>query len=143
MAGLEEAGHREIDPNTPVPLLVIAACPVDNRPAGTPRLSGKLKIELNRDSLAFRIYRKTVTAEPFTCNYELNPDYRGKLEAAGMRVSGVSADGGARIIELPDHRFFIGTGFVPQLSSEANKPHPLIVAYLKAAIDSKKGTTKQ
>jgi CTP synthase (UTP-ammonia lyase) len=64
----------------------------------------------------------------------LNPDYRGKLEAAGMKVSGVSADGGARIIELPDHHFFIGTGFVPQLSSEENKPHPLVVAYLKAAL---------
>ena len=136
MAGLKEAGHSEIDPNTPVPLLVIAACPVDNRPDGAPRLSGQLNIKIKQDSLAFRIYRKTVTAEPFTCNYELSPDYRGKLEAAGMRVSGVSADGGARIIELPDHRFFIGTGFVPQLSSEENKPHPLIVAFLKAALES-------
>jgi CTP synthase (UTP-ammonia lyase) len=55
-----------------------------------------------------------------------------------MKVSGTSADGGARIIELPDHRFFIGTGFVPQLASEPGHPHPLIVAYLKAAVQYKK-----
>jgi CTP synthase len=117
---------------------VLAACPVDNRPAGAPRLSGQLKIKVNRDSLAFLIYRKTEVAEPFTCNYELNPDYRGQLEAAGMKVSGTSADGGARIIELPDHHFFIGTGFVPQLASEPGHPHPLITAFLEAAVQYKK-----
>jgi CTP synthase (UTP-ammonia lyase) len=48
-------------------------------------------------------------------------------------VSGISDDGGARIVELPDHRFFIGTGFVPQLSSSPNNPHPLIAAFLNTA----------
>jgi CTP synthase (UTP-ammonia lyase) len=48
-------------------------------------------------------------------------------------VSGVSEDGGVRIVELPGLRFFLGTGFVLQLVSEERKPHPLIVAYLKAA----------
>jgi len=127
----------EIEPDTTTPLLVIAACPVDNRPADAPRLSGQIKIKVRKDSLAYRIYQKTEVAEPFTCNYELNPDYRGQLEAAGMKVSGVSADGGARIIELPDHDFFIGTGFVPQLTSEPGHPHPLIAAFLKAAVQCK------
>jgi CTP synthase (UTP-ammonia lyase) len=117
---------------------VLAACPVDNRPAGAPRLWGQLKIKVNRGSLAFRIYHKTEVSELFTCNYELNPDYRGKLEATGMKVSGTSADGGARIIELPDHPFFIGTGFVPQLASEPGHPHPLIAALLEAAVQCKK-----
>jgi CTP synthase len=65
----------------------------------------------------------------------MNPVYRQKLETAGLTVSGVSQDGGVRIIELPDHKFFIGTGFVPQYSSEEGHPHPLIVAYLKAALE--------
>jgi CTP synthase len=85
------------------------------------------------DSLAFCIYNKIDIAEPFTCNYELNPDYRDILEKAGLKVSGVSADGGARIIELPDYSFFIGTGFVPQLASRPNHPHPIIIAFLIAA----------
>jgi len=113
---------------------VLASCPVDKRPKGAPRLSGQLKIEIRHGSLAFRIYQKTAVSEPFNCNYELNPKYRARLESAGLKVSGVSEDGGARIIELPGHDFFIATGFLPQLNSEENKPHPLIVAYLKAAL---------
>ena len=133
MAGLKDAGYTAEDPITGTPLLVLAACPVENRPAGAPRLWGGLKISISPGSLAFRIYQSARIEETFTCNYELNPVYRERLEANGLRVSGVSEDGGARIIELPDHRFYIATGFVPQLSAEKNKPHPLIVAYLEAA----------
>jgi CTP synthase len=115
-------------------LLVLASCPVDNRPEGATRLWGKLKIKVSPGSLAYRIYRKREVNEAFNCNYELNPDFRGKLEATGLKVSGVSEDGGARIIELPDHHFFMATGFVPQFTSEAARPHPLIVAYLEAAL---------
>jgi CTP synthase (UTP-ammonia lyase) len=93
-----------------------------------------LKIDVIPDSLAFRIYRSSRIEETFSCNYELNRVYRGILETTGLKVSGVSEDGGARIVELPDHRFFIATGFVPQLSSEEPRPHPLIVAYLAAAM---------
>jgi CTP synthase (UTP-ammonia lyase) len=123
----------EEDPNTKTPLLIMAACPVESRPQGAPRLWGGLKIDINPESLAFRIYRSSKIEETFTCNYELNPVYRGILEKAGLKVSGVSKDGGARIVELPDHRFFAATGFVPQLSSEPNRPHLLILAFLKAA----------
>jgi CTP synthase len=119
-------------------LLVLVSCPVNNRPDGAPRLSGKLKIKVRQDSLAYRIYQKEEIAEPFNCNYELNPVFRDKLEKAGLKVSGETGDGGTRIIELPGHPFFIATGFVPQLSSEVNKPHPLIVAFLQAAVQYKK-----
>jgi CTP synthase (UTP-ammonia lyase) len=64
----------------------------------------------------------------------LNPVFRGKLAEAGLKVSGETADGGARIIELTTHPFFIVTGFQPQMSSEPNEPHPLIVAFLQAAV---------
>ena len=107
------------------------------RPEGAPRLWGKLKIKVIPGSLAFSIYQRTEVEEPFNCNYELNPEFRSKLELSGLRVSAVSEDGGARIVELPDHPFFLGTGFMPQLASEENLPHPLIVAYLKAASDFK------
>ena len=132
---MQDASSLEIDPNTSTPLLVLVSCPVDNRPEGATRLWGKLKIKVSPDSLAFRIYQRTEVAEAFNCNYELNPDFRGTLEATGLKVSGVSEDGGARIIELPDHHFFIATGFVPQFTSEETKPHPLIVAYLEATVN--------
>jgi CTP synthase (UTP-ammonia lyase) len=133
VAGIKEAGHAEEEPDTAVPLLILASCQVDSRPEGTPRLWGKLKIGISPDSLAFRIYQRLRVEEAFNCNYELNPLYRDKLESSGLKVSGVSEAGGARIIELPDHRFFIATGFLPQISSAENSPHPLIVAYLEAA----------
>ena len=134
VAGLKGVSSTESDPETPHPLLVLVACPVDNRPAGAPRLSGQLKIKLSPDSLAYRVYRRQEIEERFTCNYELNEAYGGELEAAGIKVSGVTPDGGARIVELPGHRFYIGTGFVPQLLSGPGCSHPLITAFLEAAL---------
>ena len=134
MAGLEDASTLEEDPEAATPLITLASCPVENRPDGAPRLFGKLEIRVGRDSAAFRAYRKTRIEESFTCNYELNPAYRKALESKGLRVTGVSEDGGARIVELFGHRFFVGTGFVPQFSSEPGKPHPLILAYLEATV---------
>jgi CTP synthase len=117
---------------------VPVSCPVDNRPDGAPKLWGKIKFSLNPGSLSYRIYGKSEVEELFTCNYELNTRFRETLENAGLRVAGETREGGIRIIELPGNRFFIGTGFLPQLSSEAGKPHPLIVAWLKAAVKYKK-----
>lgn len=119
-----------------MPLLVLAACPVENRPAGAPRLSGNIGIKVKRGSAAFRVYHSSRIEEAFACSYELNPDYRETLEDAGLKVTGVG-DGGTRIVELPGRRFFVGTGFLPQLSSEPGCPHPLIVAFLQAALDNR------
>jgi CTP synthase len=113
-------------------LLVIASCPVDTKTTGGTRLAGKLKISLIPNTVACKIYGKRNIRESFNCNYELNPEYRVKLESHGLAVSGLSDNGRARIIELPENRFFIGTGFLPQLNSKPEKPHPLFVAYLRA-----------
>ena len=96
-----------------------------------------MKITVSPDSLTFRIYQRLVVEEQFTCSYELNPDFRKQLETAGLRVSGDGEDGGARIIELPTHYFFLATCYVPQLTSEETRPHPLIIAYLEAIMKFK------
>jgi CTP synthase (UTP-ammonia lyase) len=111
---------------------VLATCQIDNLDGS--RLSGKLHINIKTDTLAFRAYRQTDIEEKFNCNYELNPVYRKDLESAGLLVSGESDTGSTRIIELPGRRFFLATGFLPQLSSTAEHPHPLITAYLEAAV---------
>jgi CTP synthase len=130
---MTNAGHAETDPDTDVPLLVIASCPIDNPLSGGTRLQGKLKISLTPNTMAYKIYGKPDILESFNCNYELNPDYREKLESFGLVVSGLSDNGRARIIELTDKRFFIATGFLPQLNSKPEKPHPFFVSYLRAA----------
>ena len=70
--------------------------------------------------------------EPYYCNYGVNPDYRLQFEASGLRVSGVGSEGEIRIVELPEHPFFVATLFLPQARSTAAAPHPLLVGYAAA-----------
>jgi CTP synthase (UTP-ammonia lyase) len=78
-------------------------------------------------------YQAATSIEDYYCNYGVNPDYRQTLEAAGLRVSGVGDDGEIRIVELPAHRFFVATLFLPQTRSAAGRPHPLLAAFATAA----------
>lgn len=71
--------------------------------------------------------------------YELNNEYREKLEAAGLVIAGTTPDGKlVEIIELKDHPFFIGTQFHPEFKSRPLAPHPLFVDFVKAIIRTKK-----
>ena len=137
MLGIAEAGHTENDPHAAVPLIVQVACAVPDRAEGAPLLSGRVRIRLVPGSRAAAALGVPVIAEEFTCNYELNPTFRAAFEAAGMAVTGVSDADEVRIVELAGHPFFVGTLFQPQLSSRPDAPHPLIVAFLDAALASR------
>jgi len=123
------------DPDTPIPLIVPVSCPVAHRPEDAPRLIGKMKIRINPDSQAFQIYQQSEIEEDFHCNFELNQAFQEQLEAAGIRITGLGENGETRIIELNNHRFFMGTGYMPQLTSVEGKPHPLILAYLESVLN--------
>ena len=84
-------------------------------------------------SVAHRIYNSTEAMEVFACNYGLNESFGDQIRSGDLRVSGCDDDGTVRMVELPDHPFFIATLFVPQVLSRSGNPHPLIVAYLQAA----------
>jgi CTP synthase (UTP-ammonia lyase) len=73
-------------------------------------------------------------SEQFYCNYGVNEEYEKQFQAAGLRVSARGTQGETRAVELPNHRFFIATLFVPQLSSRPESPHPFILAFLRAAM---------
>jgi CTP synthase (UTP-ammonia lyase) len=79
------------------------------------------------------IYGTNEATEVFACNYGLNEAFADQIRSKQLRVSGYDDDETVRMVELPEHAFFIATLFVPQLVSQAGKPHPLIVAYLNAA----------
>lgn len=110
------------------------ACPVPGRGGVGPQLSGRMKILLAPDSLAFRVWGLEQIEEEFNCGYELNPVFETVLQSRGLRVAGTGERNEARIVELSSHRFFIATLFQPQLASAPGAPHPLIVAYLEAAL---------
>ena len=82
-------------------------------------------VEIEPATRAAALYRATTPAEPYYCNYGLNPDFETALAGAGIVVSGRGPAGEARIIELPSHPFFIGTLFVPRPRLADGTPHPI------------------
>lgn len=124
VAGVVDADHAESNPVAVRPVVTALAC----------SLAGQTHaVRLVAGTQAAAIYRTLETLEPFFCSYGLNPEYLPLLESCGLVVSGVGADGEARIVELPSHPFFIGTLFVPQARHEPGKPHPLVSAFVAAA----------
>ncbi len=72
--------------------------------------------------------------------WEVNNAYRDVLAEHGLRLSGQSPDGGlVEMIELPDHPWFIGCQFHPELKSRPNRPHPLFAAFIGAALKTPPG----
>jgi CTP synthase len=68
--------------------------------------------------------------------YEVNVGYKERLEAAGLTFSGMSPDGLLpEIIEFPDHPWYIGVQFHPELKSKPFEPHPLFTSFIRAALD--------
>jgi CTP synthase (UTP-ammonia lyase) len=81
---------------------------------------------------AAALYGVAEATEDFFCNYGVNPSYHRPLEAGGLRMSGLGGAGEVRIVELPDHPFFLATLFLPQARSTAQRPHPLLAGYAAA-----------
>ncbi len=102
---------------------------------GTMRL-GAYPAELAPDSRVAGIYGACRVSERHRHRYEVNIAYRDTLEAAGLRFSGMSPDGILpEIVEIPDHPWFIGVQFHPELKSKPFEPHPLFTSFVKAAVE--------
>ena len=102
---------------------------------GTMRL-GAYPAVLAQDSRVAQIYGATEISERHRHRYEVNIGYRDALEKAGLRVSGTSPDGVLpEIVEIPEHPWFVGVQFHPELKSKPFEPHPLFRSFVKAALD--------
>src|SRR5579862_1418329 len=102
---------------------------------GTMRL-GAYDALLDPESRVAEIYGATRISERHRHRYEVNNAYRDTLEAAGLRFSGMSPDGLLpEIVEIPEHPWFIGVQFHPELKSRPFEPHPLFTSFVKAAVD--------
>jgi CTP synthase len=101
---------------------------------GTMRL-GAYPCILGPGSLAHAIYERDEIDERHRHRYEVNINYVNRLSAAGLRFSGMSPDGRLpEIVELPDHPWFLGVQFHPELKSKPFDPHPLFASFVKAAL---------
>jgi CTP synthase len=101
---------------------------------GSMRL-GAYPAQLAEDSLVRSVYGSAEISERHRHRYEVNVNYRGQLEEAGLRFSGMSPDGRLpEIVEYPDHPWFIGVQFHPELKSKPFAPHPLFAGFIGAAV---------
>jgi CTP synthase len=101
---------------------------------GTMRL-GAYPADLAPGSRVAAIYGATEISERHRHRYEVNTNYKGRLEQRGMRFSGMSPDGVLpEIIEYDDHPWFIGVQFHPELKSRPFEPHPLFASFIEAAV---------
>jgi CTP synthase len=102
---------------------------------GTMRL-GAFPAALAEGSRISRVYGSTAISERHRHRYEVNTGYRERLEACGLRFAGTSPDGLLpETVEYPDHPWFIGVQYHPELKSRPFEPHPLFASFIAAAID--------
>ena len=119
-----DADHEESSPNASVKLISKLTCSLVGQ-EGTVRIVP--------DTLAHRIYGKNEATESFACNYGFNEAFDDQIGRKDLVISGRDETGAVRIVELPQHPFYIATLYVPQVLSKPGAPHPMIVAYLRAA----------
>ncbi|HWV80097.1 MAG TPA: CTP synthase [Hyphomicrobiaceae bacterium] len=102
---------------------------------GTMRL-GAYEARLAEGSRIARIYGSNDIHERHRHRYEVNTRYRERLEAAGLRFAGMSPDGLLpETVEIPDHPWFVGVQYHPELKSRPFEPHPLFASFIGAAIE--------
>jgi len=85
-------------------------------------------------TIAYQAYGKDSIIERFQCNYGLNEKYRNDLIDGKLKITDFDENDNARMVEIPNHRFFIATLFLPQFTSKPGVSHPLILAFINAAL---------
>ena len=105
---------------------------------GTMRL-GSYPAVLNKKSFSYKIYKTKKINERHRHRYEVNINYKEKLEQIGLNFSGISPDGLLpEIVEIKNHPWFVGVQFHPELKSRPFDPHPLFSSFIKASIKESK-----
>jgi CTP synthase len=132
--GLKDAHSVEMDPNTPYPVIdMMEEQKRITMMGGTMRL-GAYPCHIEKDTLAYQIYGSQNISERHRHRYEFNNEYLKAFQDAGMITSGVNpATGLVEIIELPNHPFFIGVQYHPELKSTVEAPAPVFVHFIDAA----------
>ncbi len=139
VCGFKLATSREFDPKTEQPVIDVMNeqknLIKEKKFGGTMRL-GAYNCELIPGTRAYEAYgKKSLISERHRHRYELNNDYRQKLEECGLIASGINPEKNlVEIVELKDHPFFVATQFHPEFKSRPLRPHPLFREFVHSAI---------
>jgi CTP synthase len=142
LVGIKDAGSTEFGP-TPEPVVGLLTewlkgNEIERRNYGSD-LGGTMRLgayiaHLDPGSQIARIYGSDRISERHRHRYEVNTDYKARLEKAGMKFAGMSPDGVLpETIEIPGHPWFIGVQYHPELKSRPLEPHPLFRSFIEAA----------
>lgn len=137
--GLKEAASAEVNPSTPYPVIDLMEDQKSTTIKGGTMRLGAYECQLDRDSLAYKIYGTEIISERHRHRYEFNGDFLERMEAGGLKATGRNPETGlVEIVEIPTHPFFIGVQFHPEYKSTPEKPQPIFVAFVKAAMEFRK-----
>jgi CTP synthase len=133
--GHPDANSTEFDPTTVHPVIDLMESQQDVADMGGTMRLGRYPAKLMEGSQVRGLYGQEVVYERHRHRWEVNNRYRKDLEAAGLRLSGLSPDDNlVEFIELPSHPYFVGTQAHPEFRSRPDHPHPLFAGLIEAAI---------
>ena len=138
VVGLNGANSAEFDPHTPHRIFFLwRELSPEHDIGGTMRL-GEYVCQLEKKSIAYKAYRKTLILERHRHRYEFNPAYKDRLAKAGLWFTGHNPKLNlVEIVELKDHPYFLGCQFHPEFKSKPLNPHPLFKAFIGASYDNR------
>jgi CTP synthase len=132
---LKAANSSEFDEEEKEPVIALMPDQHDVEDMGGTMRLGLYPCKLKPESVSRNAYQEEVIYERHRHRYEFNNHYREQIEEAGMVLSGLSPDERlVEIVEVPDHPWFVGVQFHPEFKSRPNRPHPLFVSFIKAAL---------
>jgi CTP synthase len=139
VCGLDDSHSSEFAPECDNPVISLMESQQHVTDMGGTMRLGAYPCRLTRGSRAAEIYGQPEVSERHRHRYEVSNKYRDLFVQNGMRLSGLSPDGQlVEIIELPDHPWFIGCQFHPELQSRPTRPHPLFAGFIAAAVKAKR-----
>lgn len=135
---LKDANSTEMDAKTANPVIGLMESQKDvTEKGGTMRL-GAWTCDLKANSIAHKVYKANSIMERHRHRYEFNNIYKDQIEAAGMVATGTNPETNlVEIVEIPEHPWFVGVQYHPEYKSTVANPHPLFVAFVKAALKHK------
>lgn len=135
--GLKGAHSSEMDDQTKYPVIdLMEHQKTITAKGGTMRL-GAYACKLQKGSRAAQAYGKQGITERHRHRYEFNNQYKDKFEQAGLKATGINPENNlVEIVEIPDHPWFVGVQFHPELKSTVTNPHPLFIRFIRAAMEN-------
>ncbi len=131
LGGLEKANSTECDARTPDPVISTMADQHGKENTGGTMRLGNYPCEIDRHSLAAKVYGTAKIEERHRHRYECNNDYRDQYESWGIKASGLSPDKHlVEMVEAVDHPFMLASQFHPEFKSRPNHPHPMFDGFI-------------